>query len=167
MILPLVLGLVAMQRIAEVLYAERNTKRLIARGGLELAREQHPWFVALHAAWLLAMAFLIPWSTNPNWWLLGFFALLQLGRIWALASLGPYWTTRLITIPGAPLVRRGPYRFIKHPNYTIVVLEIATLPLAFGEWRIALVFSILNAALLSRRLHAENRALAERAPLSS
>ncbi|MDQ2865972.1 MAG: hypothetical protein M3R51_07070 [Candidatus Eremiobacteraeota bacterium] len=163
MILGIVLLLVALQRIAEVVYAESNSRRLLARGAIELAREQHPWFVALHTAWLLAMWLFIPHETVPNWWLIGCFVALQCLRVWALASLGPYWTTRLITLPGAPLVRRGPYRFMRHPNYTVVVLELAVLPLAFGAWMLALAFSVLNGALLAWRIRVENSALAKRA----
>lgn len=166
MILPVVLALVALQRIAEALYAERNTQRLLARGGIEVAPRQHAWLVLLHTTWLLSMALFVPWSTVPNWWLLGFYAVLQLARVWVLATLGPYWTTKIITMPGTPLVRRGPYRFMKHPNYAIVVCEIAVLPLAFSAWTIAFVFTILNAALLAWRIRAENRSLADR-PVSS
>lgn len=159
MILGIVLGLVAFQRIAEVIYAERNTRKLLERGGVEIAPEQHKWFVSLHALWLLSMWLFIPHATIPNWWLIGFYVLLQFGRIWALASLGPFWTTRIITLPGAPLVRRGPYRFMRHPNYAVVVCEIAVLPLAFGAWRIALAFTLLNAALLYWRIRTENETL--------
>ncbi len=166
MILPVVLALVALQRIAEALYAERNTQRLLARGGIEIAPRQHGWLVLLHTTWLLSMALFVPWSTIPNWWLLGFYAVLQLARVWVLATLGPYWTTKIVTMPGTPLVRRGPYRFMKHPNYAIVVCEIAVLPLAFSAWTIAIVFTIFNAALLAWRIRAENRSLADR-PVSS
>jgi len=157
-----ILALVAAQRIAELAYAERNTRALRERGAIEVAPEQHPWFVALHACWLVSMLAFIPRDTVPNWYLAGIFFILQFLRIWVLATLGPFWTTRIITLPGAPLVRRGPYRFFKHPNYTIVVLEIAILPLAFGAWWIAIVFSIANALLLRRRITAEERALAPR-----
>ena len=85
--------------------------------------------------------------------------LVQPLRIWIIASLGPYWTTRIITVPGEPLVRRGPYRFFRHPNYIVVCAEIGVLPLAFGAVEIAIVFSILNAALLSWRIRVEERAL--------
>jgi methyltransferase len=90
---------------------------------------------------------------------LGLFVLIEIGRIWVLASLGSRWTTRIIVLPDAPLVRRGPYRWLNHPNYVVVVAEIAVLPLAFGLWRLALIFSVLNAILLSVRIRAENRAL--------
>ena len=88
------------------------------------------------------------------------FALLQLGRIWVLATLGERWTTRIIVLPGAPLVARGPFRFVRHPNYLVVIGEIAVLPLAFGLWQVALLFSLLNAIMLVVRIRAEEKALA-------
>ncbi len=105
------------------------------------------------------MAVYIPASTAPNWWLLGAYAALQPLRLWTIATLGPYWTTRIISVPGAPIVRSGPYRILRHPNYAVVCAEIAILPLAFGAIEIAIVFSILNASLLSWRIRVEERAL--------
>jgi methyltransferase len=157
-----VLILVAIQRLAELLYAERNTRALRARGAIEIAAWQHPWFVVLHSAWLVALLLFVPRDMVPNWWLLGAFFILQCGRLWVIATLGRYWTTRIITLPDAPLVRGGPYRFVRHPNYTIVVLEIALLPLAFGAVWIAIAFSLLNGALLAVRIRAEDAALASR-----
>jgi methyltransferase len=93
---------------------------------------------------------------------LGVFALLQLLRLWILVSLGQFWTTRVITLPGVPLVRRGPYRFIRHPNYVVVSAEILVLPLVFAAWKISLAFSIINAAILTWRLKIENAALVKR-----
>jgi methyltransferase len=154
-----VLAFVALQRVAELFHAQRNTRALIARGGIEAAREQYPWLVTLHVVWLLSMLLLVPAARIPNWWLIGLFFALQIARIWIILSLGPYWTTRLITVPGAPLIRSGPYRFVRHPNYIVVTMEIAILPLAFGAWQIALVFSFANAALLTWRIRAENRTL--------
>jgi methyltransferase len=162
MILYTVLALVALQRILELFFSARNTRRLRAQGGIEHGQVQYPFFVLLHGAWLASMAVLIPASTMPNWWLLGLYALLQPFRVWTIASLGPYWTTRIITMPGAPLVRRGPYRIFRHPNYVIVCAEIFILPLAFGALEIAILFSILNASLLSWRMRVEERALAAR-----
>jgi methyltransferase len=157
-----ILALVALQRLVEMYYAKRNATALLKRGGVEIAPEQHAFFVVLHASWLLAMLAFISPATRPNSWLVGVFFLLQIARIWAIASLGPFWTTRIITIHAAPLVRRGPYRFTRHPNYAIVVCEIALLPLSFGAWQIALLFSILNAALLTWRIRAEDAALSPR-----
>jgi methyltransferase len=157
-----ILGLVALQRLIELRIARRNTRALLARGGIEVARGQYPWFVALHAAWLLAMLLFISPAVAPNWWLLAAYTVLQGARVWVITTLGPYWTTRVITIPGAPLVRSGPYRFLRHPNYAVVALEIAVLPLAFGAWGIALFFSVANVVLLSLRIKAEEAALSDR-----
>lgn len=162
MILWIVLALVALQRLAELFYAHRNTRRLLANGGIEIGAVQYPFIVLLHAAWLASMAWFIPPATIPNWWLIGLYALFQLLRVWTIATLGPYWTTRIVTVPGAPLVRRGPYRIFRHPNYTVVCAEIAILPLAFGAVEIAIVFSILNASLLSWRIRTEERVLMAR-----
>lgn len=156
------LALVTLQRVLELFYATRNTRRLLARGGIEAGAVQYPFFVLLHVAWLASMAIFIPRATAANWLLLALYALLQPLRIWAIASLGPYWTTRVITLPGVPLVRHGAYRFFRHPNYVVVCAEIAVLPLAFGAIEIAIIFSFLNAALLSWRIRLEERALLTR-----
>ena len=156
------LALVAVQRVGELIYANRNTRALLQRGGVEVGASHYPLFVVMHAAWLVTMAVVIPPWTLPNWWLLGLFVVLQLLRLWVVFTLGPYWTTRIINVPGAPLVRGGPYRFVRHPNYVVVCAEIAVLPLAFGAVWIAAVFTILNAALLFVRIRIENAALAAR-----
>jgi methyltransferase len=161
-VLWIVLGLVALQRLAELLYSARNTRRLLERGGVETGSVQYPFIVLLHAAWLVSMALLIPPATPPNWALLGLYLLVQPLRIWTIATLGEYWTTRIITLPGTPLVRGGPYRFFRHPNYIVVCAEIAILPLAFGAVEIAIIFSILNASLLSWRIRVEERTLIAR-----
>ena len=154
-----ILGFVTLQRLVEMQLAGRNSRRLLREGAVEYGRDHYPLIVALHMLWLAAL-----W-----WWaprqpidipLLVLFALLQLGRVWVIATLGERWTTRIVVKPGAPLVRKGPYRFLNHPNYVIVALEIAVLPLLFGLWRIALIFSLLNAVILAIRIRAENRALA-------
>lgn len=161
-VLPAAVALVALQRAVELAYASRNTKRLLARGAIEVAPGQHPFFVALHAAWLLALLLAVPWAAPPNWALLGVFFLLQCARIWVIRALGPFWTTRVLTLESAPLVRSGPYRFMRHPNYAIVALEIAVLPLAFGAWAVAAAFTAANAALLAWRIREEDRALKRR-----
>ena len=152
--------LVALQRLAEVGYARRNARRLLAAGGVEHGAGHYPLFVALHAGWLVALFVLVPADAPANWGLLGLYGLLQLGRLWVIASLGRRWTTRVIVVPGAPLVTRGPYRFLRHPNYLVVALEIPVLPLAFGAWHIALAFGLANLALLAQRIRVEERALA-------
>ena len=152
--------LVALQRLAEVGHARRNARRLLAAGGVEHGAGHYPLLVALHGAWLAALFALVPAEAPANWGLLGLYGLLQLGRLWVIASLGRRWTTRVIVVPGAPLVTRGPYRFLRHPNYLIVALEIPVLPLAFGAWPIALAFGLANLALLAHRIRVEARALA-------
>jgi methyltransferase len=154
----LILAFVTLQRLGELWLSNRNTHRLLARGAHEVAPGHYGLIVAVHVLWLAALWALAPGRAVDAFWL-ALFVLLQLGRLWAVASLGERWTTRIIVLPDAPLVRRGPYRWVNHPNYLIVIGEIAALPLAFGLWRVALVFSLLNAAVLTIRIGAENRAL--------
>ncbi|HZL60272.1 MAG TPA: isoprenylcysteine carboxylmethyltransferase family protein [Stellaceae bacterium] len=161
-LLPIVVALVAAERLAELVYSARNTSALKARGAVEIGAAHYPLIVLLHAAWIAALLFLVPWDTPPRWTWLGAYLVIEAARVWTLASLGRFWTTRIISLPGAPLVKRGPYRFVRHPNYVVIVAEIAVLPLAFDAWRIALVFSLLNLAMLAWRIRAEEGALAPR-----
>ena len=154
-----ILGFVTFQRLLEMRLAERHSRKLLAQGAVEHGREHYPIIVALHAAWLLALWWWAPGRTISIP-LLVLFAVLQIGRVWVIRSLGDRWTTRIIVKPGAPLVRRGPYRFVNHPNYLIVAAEIAVLPLVFGLWQLAVLFSALNAIVLTVRIRAETRALA-------
>ncbi len=156
----IVVGLVALQRLAELLIARRNTARLLAEGAVEHGRRHYPLIVALHAAWLAALAVMAAGPVDP-WWLL-LFLMLQAGRVWVLASLGRYWTTRVVTLPAAPLVRHGPYRWIRHPNYLVVALEVPVLGLALGLPWVALGFGLANLAALAWRIRVEDRALAVR-----
>ncbi|TAJ65034.1 isoprenylcysteine carboxylmethyltransferase family protein [Brevundimonas sp.] len=157
-----VLAAVAAQRLWELWLADRNTKRLLAEGAVEVGAAHYPLFILLHASWLAAIAIVTPWTMVPNLWWLGLYIVLQFGRLWVIATLGRFWTTRIITLPAAPLVRRGPYRFMRHPNYLVASLEIAVLPLAFGQVWIALVWSVANALLVGWRIRIEDRALRER-----
>lgn len=154
-----ILGLVTLQRLFELWLSDRNTRRLLAHGAEEHGRGHYPAMIALHAAWLAALWVLAP-GRAVSLPLVALYLLVQLGRAWAVASLGEHWTTRIIVLPGAPLVRRGPYRFVRHPNYVIVSAEIALLPLVFGLSALALVFTLLNGAILWVRIRAENKALA-------
>lgn len=153
-----ILSVVTVQRLAELWLSNRNTRRLLGQGAVEVGRGHYSLIVGVHVAWLAALWWFAP-GQPINWSLVVLFVLLQFARLWVIATLGARWTTRIIVLPGAPLVRAGPYRFVDHPNYVIVSLEIAVLPLAFGlvEW--ALFFSILNAAVLAVRIRAENQAL--------
>ena len=157
-----IIAFVVLQRLAELVVSARNTRRLLASGAHEVGRSHYPLIVALHVLWLAALLVLVDPQTEPDFWLLGVFVLLQAARVWVLASLGPRWSTRIIVLPEAPLVVRGPYRFMRHPNYAVVAAEIAVLPLVFGAWQIALVFTILNAAMLWWRIRVEDLALGRR-----
>jgi methyltransferase len=157
-----ILALVAAQRLVELMVAASNTRRLLARGAREVGRAHYPLFVLLHASWLVAIVLTTPLDRQPYWWLIGVFIVLQLLRVWVVATLGPYWTTRIITLDAAPIVRGGPFRFVRHPNYWVVVGEIAVLPLAFGNWPVALIWTLLNALLLRHRIRVEMGALSNR-----
>ena len=156
------LGLVLLQRVVELVWAHRNTARLRKLGGMEADAQGYPYFVLLHAGWLVSLALFVPAASPPAWPLLGLFALLQLGRLWIISSLGHYWTTRVLTLPDAPLVHSGPFRWFRHPNYLLVIAEIAVLPLAFGAVSIAVSFSALNLMLIVRRIRIEESVLAPR-----
>jgi methyltransferase len=149
---------VTLERLVELLHANRNTRRLLARGAREHAPGHYPLIVAVHALWLTALWWLAPSQPVDGFWL-ALFVLIELMRAWVLITLGRRWTTRIIVLPGEPLVRSGPYRFVNHPNYWVVIGEIAVLPLVFGLWKVALIFTVLNAAALTIRIRAENRAL--------
>lgn len=153
-----ILGFVTLQRLSELMIARQNTARLLAMGAREYAPGHYPLIVAVHTGWLACLWWLAPGSPI-HWPLIGLFALLQAGRIWVLRTLGPRWTTRIIVLPDAPLVNEGPFKFVSHPNYLVVIGEIAVLPLAFGLWQVAALFTILNAAVLAIRIRAENKAL--------
>jgi methyltransferase len=157
-----ILVLVVLQRVAELWYAARNTAALKAHGGIEYGGRHYPLIVVLHASWLAAIAWGIQRDAAVRALPLACFVLLQGLRVWVLATLGRYWTTRVITTPGAPLVQRGPYRFLRHPNYLVVIGEMAVLPLVFGQVANAVLFSALNGAVLLWRIRVENAALATR-----
>jgi len=152
------LAFVTLQRLAELALSQHNTKRLLARGAYEVARGHYPFIVTLHALWLAVL-----WLFGPGPPIeiipMILFLLLQLGRIWVISTLGDRWTTRIIVLPGAPLVKSGPYRWLNHPNYLIVIGEFAVLPLVFDLPVIAIVFSVLNGLLLWVRIRDENEAL--------
>ena len=158
----IILALVVVQRQFELGLAQHNTKALLARGAVEIGARHYPLIIALHTLWLLAILWFLPRPTVISWPLLGIFIVLQGLRIWVLATLGPYWTTRIISLSDAPLITGGPYRFVRHPNYMVVAGEIAVLPLAFGEVTVAIIFSIANAALLYWRIRQEETGLAGR-----
>lgn len=154
----IILTFVTAERLIELWIASRNTKRLLARGAREHGAGHYPLIVILHALWLASLWILAPGQGIDRFWL-AFFVLLFLARLWVIGTLGPRWTTRIIVLPDEPLVRRGPYVFLAHPNYWVVIGEIAVLPLVFGLPWVALTFSILNALILVVRIREENKAL--------
>ena len=153
-----ILGYVSLERLFELVFAGRNTKRLRAAGASEHGQGHYPLMVMLHTTWLVTLWFLAR-DREPDLFWLAIYVLLQAARLWVMATLGPRWTTRIIVLPGEDLVKEGPYRFLNHPNYWVVAGEIAVLPLVFGLPWVALIFSILNAAILTVRVREENRAL--------
>lgn len=158
----ILLWIVVLERLAELALARHNTKRLLAQGAVEYGARHYPLFIVLHVSWLVAIFFFVHPGMSISWPLIALYGLLIVGRAWVIVSLGRYWTTRVISISSTPLSRRGPYRFLRHPNYLIVIGEIAVLPLAFGAWWIALVFSLLNLMLVLHRIRVEDQALAPR-----
>ena len=157
--------LVALQRLAELVLARRNGRRARARGAVERGRWHYPLIVGLHVLWLLSTLAegLLRGPEFPAYWpvALAAFLVVQPLRYWAIFSLGESWNTRILVVPGAKMVRRGPYRYLSHPNYVVVAVEILSFPLIFGAWTTALVFSALNATVLAVRIREENRALKE------
>ena len=157
--------LVAVQRMLELFYSRRNERRLRARGAVERGSGHYSVMVAMHTLWLVSTLVegLPRGPEPPGWWPvpLAAFLLVQPLRYWSIFSLGMNWNTRILVVPGGKLVRSGPYRYFPHPNYVVVAVEVLTFPLIFGAWITAVVFSLLNAALLYVRIHAENRALRE------
>ncbi len=153
-----ILFLVTLQRLGELVLARKNTARLKAKGAIEIGARHYPLLVAMHAAWL-ACLWIWGYDQSVDLIALTAFIVMQGLRLWVLATLGERWTTRIIVLPGAPLITSGPYRYLSHPNYAVVAAEIALLPLALHLPWLALVFTLLNAAVLTIRLRAEQRAL--------
>jgi len=157
-----VLVYIVVQRLGELVHANRNTRRLLREGGREHGADHYQYFIFLHSAWIAIIALLVDPQHEIRPFLLTLFVATQLLRLWTLASIGRWWTTRIISAPHFDRVRRGPYRFVSHPNYMVVVLEIAIVPLMLGLPWVALIFSILNVILLRHRIDVENVVLGER-----
>jgi methyltransferase len=157
-IAPLILGAVTLQRVGELALARRNTRRLLERGAVEVGSAHYPLIVALHAAWLIAL-WVFGYNQPVSPIALTLYLGLQALRAWVMLTLGARWTTRIILLPGQPLIAAGPYRFLAHPNYAVVAGEILLLPLVLELPLLAIIFSFLNAAVLAVRIATENRAL--------
>jgi methyltransferase len=155
-----VVALVALQRVGELIHSNRNTRALLARGAIERGAVHYPALVVLHTAWLAALFVLAEPDAVPQWPWLALFAICQVLRVWVVRTLGPYWTTRIIILPGAAPVASGPYRFVRHPNYLIVAVEIPALSLGLGLPAVALAFGVANLLVLALRIAVEDRARA-------
>lgn len=154
----LFLGFIIIQRLSELVIARRNTARLLERGAYEVGAAHYPVMVGMHSVWIACLlVFGYDEAVSFGW--LAAFAMLQVFRVWILASLGSRWTTRII-ISQEPLIVRGPYKYLSHPNYILVVAEIIVTPMVLGLVWVALVFTVLNAAMLWVRIGVEHKALA-------
>ncbi|MET3727954.1 methyltransferase [Fictibacillus halophilus] len=153
------------QRLAEVRIAKSNEKKLVSKGAVEAGSDHYKWMVSMHVAFFVVF-FLEVYVFNaqpPSWWVVPFilFLIAQVIRVWAISSLGEFWNTKIILLPGANVVAKGPYRFMRHPNYTVVSLELLVMPLIFGAYFTAILFTILNIFMLRVRIPAEEKALME------
>jgi len=163
MLFSIVISIVALQRLIELFIARRNEKWMLGQGAFEAGAAHYPIMVSMHIAFFISLLLevvVLGRTLSPFWMvLLGIFLLVQMARIWCLLSLGKFWNTKIIILPGAAVVRRGPYRWIRHPNYFIVTIELLVLPLLFGAYFTAVLFSLLNVWMLSVRIPAEEKAL--------
>jgi len=162
----IVVVLVALERGMEMVVSRRNAAWSFERGGVESGQRHFPVMVVLHTVFLIGML-VEAWWRRPDvpgvlaWSMLAVVVACQAGRWWCIEALGRHWNTRVIVVPGTPPVRRGPYRLLAHPNYAIVVVEGAALPLVHAAWVSAVVFTVLNAALLAVRIRVEAAALSD------
>ena len=154
--------LVLVQRGLEELYSRRNTRALLARGAVEAARDYYPVVVAIHLAWIASVFFFIPSDAAIIWPLLALYLLLQAARYWIIATLGGYWTHRILTMENAPTVKTGPYRWIRHPNYAVAFLESLLLPWIFGAFALGVIMATANGAMLYYKIVLEDAALVAR-----
>lgn len=158
----MVVGFLIVQRLFELAVSSRNSRRLKEQGGVEYGGQwDYRLMVALHVGWLLAILAMVDRATPASPVLVGVFVALQVARLWVIATLGPMWTTRVVAVPGTSRIVTGPYRFGRHPVYVVAALEIAVVPLMFGEWALALVVTALKLLALRTRIQIENQALAE------
>jgi methyltransferase len=157
--------IIVVQRLVELFIAKRNEAWMKSQGAIEFGSSHYPYIVVMHLLFLICFMIEVMWLQKKpsDFWpiLLGVFIVVQAGRVWALASLGRYWNTKIIVLPNAHPVKCGPYRYIKHPNYLIVAIELLVIPLMFNAFFTAIIFSLLNIVVLSIRIPAEERALAQ------
>ena len=165
MLFTVVISIVILQRLIELLIAKRNEKRLLSQGAYEAGAAHYPVMVAMHIAFFVSlitevMLFSRPLSALWDVFLI-IFLIAQIMRIWCLISLGKFWNTKIIILPGADIVRKGPYKWVRHPNYLIVTTELLILPLMFSSYFTVIIFTLLNGWMLAVRIPAEEKALKE------
>ncbi|GLO66402.1 MULTISPECIES: isoprenylcysteine carboxylmethyltransferase family protein [Oceanobacillus] len=154
---------IILQRLIELIIAKRNEQWMLAKGGVEIEPQQHKWFIMVHGLFFISI--ITELSLNnasipalfPLWF--GLFITTQFIRVWSITSLGKYWNTKIIILPGSTLVKRGPYKYIKHPNYLIVGIELFVIPMMFGAYWTAIIFPFFHLILMSMRIPAEEKAL--------
>ncbi|WP_391116530.1 isoprenylcysteine carboxyl methyltransferase family protein [Psychrobacillus sp. L3] len=165
MLFIIIIFLVIIQRITEVFIAKHNEKKMLAQGAYEVGASHYPYMVTLHVSFficLIAEVLIFNRGISPLFPLFFLiFLIVQALRIWCLRSLGSFWNTKVIILPGAHVVTKGPYLYLKHPNYVVVCIEIALLPLIFQAYMTAICFTLLNLAMLSVRIPLEEKALME------
>ncbi len=154
--------LVLLQRGVEELHSARNTRALIAEGATEAGASYYPVVATTHLAWIASLFFLIPATATVSVPLAVLYLAMQGVRYWVIGKLGRYWTHRIITLPGAPIVRRGPYKFIRHPNYAVTITETFLLPALFGAWAVGIIMTAVWSAVLAYKIRLEDEALAAR-----
>jgi methyltransferase len=154
--------LVLLQRALEELYSQRNTRRLLVDGAREAGGDFYPVVAAAHLCWIAGLAFLVPPNAPVHALPLAIFIALQPLRYWIIATLGRFWTHRIISLPRAPIVKGGPYRLVRHPNYAVTIAETFVLPLAFGQFAFAVIFTTLWIVVLRHKIQLEDAALAKR-----
>jgi methyltransferase len=154
-----------LQRLCEVFLARSNEKKLRSKGAVEAGQKHYKWMVLMHASFFAVFFIEVVnlCAKPPLWWPIPFvlFLFAQVIRVWAIASLGMYWNTKILLLPGARVVAKGPYRFMRHPNYTVVTVELFVIPLIFGAYYTAILFTLLNILMLRVRIPAEEKALME------
>ena len=171
MLFGIFIGLIALQRLAELYIAKQNEKQMKRMGGVEYGVDHYRWMVLMHSSFFLALTFEVVGFTRdfssiwPIW--LSLFLMAQVGRVWVIMSLGKHWNTKIIVVPDAEVIIKGPYRYIKHPNYLIVATEIIVISLLFNAYYTAMIFSLLNAWMMSVRIPLEERALKEHTEYSA
>lgn len=160
-----IISIVILQRLVELIIAKRNEKFLISAGAVESGKEHYKFIVLLHTLFFISMIAEYNFRGRYeefniiNYLFLVFFIILQILRIWILKSLGKYWNTKILRIPDLQLIKTGPYKYFRHPNYIVVICEIFTIPMIFNLYCTAIIFSLLNAVMLTVRIKVENKAL--------